>query len=241
MNTLRLIRYLSPLDLVSVRRDPLLRWLVLVPLLFAIAARGLLPQLLEGAAGLLPFDILADYDVLMGCALLLLTPMMIGMIAGFLMLDLRDDGVLAALRITPPTLSGYLTYRLALPTLLGFSLTLIAFPIAGLPSGGATALVITAAAASLQGPLYALLLATFAANKVQGFALSKALGILMLAPLVSRYIPEIWQPLLAISPFYWPAQLYWALSEGGNYLGWLIGAFAYPLLIIGLLARRLRP
>jgi len=241
MNTLRLIRALGPLDMRSVGRDPLLRWFVLLPLALALAARGLLPAALARAGGLLPFDPQPHYGPVMGFALLMLTPILAGQVAGFLLLDLRDDGVLAALQVTPPTLRGYLAYRLALPVLLSVALTLLAFPLAGLPAGGPLQLLLCALAAAPAAPLLALFLGVVAANKVQGFALVKASGVLFALPIVARYLPEGWQPLMALDPLFWPARLYWALSEGGAGAPLFFAvSLLYPTLLCWLLLRRLK-
>lgn len=242
MQTLRLMRALGPLDMRSVGRDPLLRWLTIIPLGLALAARGLLPAALARSAPLLPFDPLPHYGPVMGFALLMLTPVLAGGVAGFLLLDLRDDGVLAALRVTPPTLRGYLAYRLAAPMLLSLALTLAAFVISGLPSGGPLALLLCALAAAPIAPLFALFLGALAANKVQGFALLKAASVLFALPIAARYLPWGWQPLLALDPLYWPARLYWSLAEGqpGAPLFFVV-ALLYPALLCALLLRRLRP
>jgi fluoroquinolone transport system permease protein len=241
MQTLRLVRALGPLDMRSVGRDPLLRWLTLIPLGLGLAARGLLPAMLARSAPLLPFDPLPHYGPVMGFALLMLTPVLAGGVAGFLLLDLRDDGVLAALRVTPPTLRGYLAYRLAAPMLLSLALTLLVFVVSGLPSGGPLALLICALAAAPTAPLFALFLGALAANKVQGFALLKAASVLFALPIVARYLSWAWQAPMALNPLYWPAQLYWSLIEGGSGAPlFFVAALLYPALICGLLLRRLQ-
>jgi fluoroquinolone transport system permease protein len=100
---------------------------------------------------------------------LLITPLLTGMVIGFQLLDQRDDGVLDALRGTSPRLRGYLAHKLTLPVLVGIGLTMITFPLAGLNAGGLGALLLAALAIAPHGPLFALFLAGFAANKVQGF------------------------------------------------------------------------
>ncbi len=240
MNTLTLIRVLGPLDARGVGRDALLRWLVVMPVGIALAIRGVLPALLERAVPLLPFDLMAFYAPLMAYVLLLITPLLAGMVIGFQLLDQRDDGVLDALRITPPRLRGYLAYKLALPILVGVGLTLITFPLAGLSIGGPGALLIAAVGIAPHGPLFALFLVAFATNKVQGFALTKMSNVLLMLPLAAAFAPAAWHPLLAIAPGYWPAQLLWTLQSGGTGAPiYLAAALAYQLLIGWALLRRI--
>jgi fluoroquinolone transport system permease protein len=239
MKTLALIRALGPLDARGVGRDALLRWLILMPIGIALAIRGVLPPLLERAAPLLPFDPMTFYAPLMAYVLLLITPLLTGMVIGFQLLDQRDDGVLDALRITPPRLRGYLAYKLALPVLVGIMLTLITFPLAGLSAGGPGALLLAALGIAPHGPLFALFLAGFAANKVQGFALTKMSNVLFMLPIAALFVPAAWHPLLAIAPGYWPAQLLWTLQTGVSGAPmFLAAALVYQLLLGWALLRR---
>ncbi len=242
MQTIRLIRTLGPLDARSVLRDPLLRWVIILPLAFALALRGAIPSLLTQITAWLPFtlDIGPHYTPLMSYALLLIAPMLAGVVIGFLLLDLRDDGVLAALQVGPPRLGGYLRYRLALPTLVGLLLTPALFLIAGLSVGGPMELALAALGAAPVASLYALLLGAIAQNKVQGIALMKLSGLLFILPALSRYVPDIWQLPLALVPTYWPAHLLWALQSGtSDRWSYLIGSLIYPPLMCALLLRRM--
>ncbi|NNJ09222.1 hypothetical protein EKD04_002655 [Chloroflexales bacterium ZM16-3] len=242
MQTIRLIRALGPLDARSVLRDPLLRWMIILPLAFALALRGAIPALLAQVMARLPFtiDIGPHYLPLMSYALLLIAPMLAGVVLGFLLLDLRDDGVLEALRVGPQRLRGYLLYRLALPTLVGLLLTPALFLVAGLPAGGPAGLALAAVGAAPMAALYALLLGAIAQNKVQGIALMKLSGLLFILPALSRYLPAIWQLPLALVPTYWPARLLWALQAGAPEAWlYLIGSLLYPPLICALLLRRM--
>ena len=146
----------------------------------------------------------------MSYVLLLLPPAICGMVVGFILLDQRDDHTLTALRVTPLPLTGYLVYRLAAPMLLGVGMTLIALPLAGLVPLGPLELLGLALAAAPLAPLTALFLAAFAANKVQGFALQKALGLFLIAPFLGTLLPPPWQAVLWLVPTYWPAALLWA-------------------------------
>jgi fluoroquinolone transport system permease protein len=240
MNTLHLIRTLGPLDARGVGRDALLRWLIVMPIGIALAIRGVLPALLERAAPLLPFDPMAFYAPLMAYVLLLITPLLTGMVIGFQLLDQRDDGVLDALQITPPRLRGYLAYKLVLPVLVGIALTLITFPLAGLSAGGPGPLLLAALSIAPHGPLFALFLTGFAANKVQGFALTKISNVLFLLPIAVLFVPPVWHLLLAVAPGYWPARLLWALQNGEpGALCFFAAALAYQLLLGWALLRRL--
>jgi fluoroquinolone transport system permease protein len=95
-----------------------------------------------------------------------------------------------------------------------------------------------AVAAAPFGPVYALLLACFADNKVQGFALMKALGILSWPPVIAYFLPLVWQWVMGIVPTFWPVKLFWML-EGGEPGWWpyLLVALAYQALLLAALLR----
>ncbi len=239
MITIKTLRALSTVDAISVGRDSLLRGMVLVPLGLAVAARWLLPPVIALLNPRLPFDLAALYPHLMSYVLLLLPPAICGMVVGFILLDQRDDHTLTALRVTPLPLTGYLVYRLAGPMLLGLVMTLIALPLAGLlPLGPLEVLGVALAAAPL-APLTALFLAAFAANKVQGFALQKALGLFLIAPLLGSFVPPPWQVVLWLVPTYWPAALLWALPGPVVLLGGLfLAGLVYESVLLLALVRR---
>ena len=117
MNALSVIRALGPIDGKSIARDPMLRWFVLMPVGFALAARWLLPLAIERVSVLVDHDLAPYYRPLTSLYFLQFAPSLAGWVVGFLLLDQRDDGTLAALRVTPLTLNGFLLYRLALPML----------------------------------------------------------------------------------------------------------------------------
>jgi fluoroquinolone transport system permease protein len=239
MVNFKTLRALSTLDAISVGRDSLLRGMVLVPLGLAVAARWLLPPAIAALAGRLPFDLAALYPHLMSYVLLLLPPAICGMVVGFILLDQRDDHTLTALRVTPLPLTGYLIYRLAAPMLLGLGMTLIALPLAGLLPLGPLELLGLALAAAPLAPLTALFLAAFAANKVQGFALQKALGLFLIAPFLGAVLPPPWQVVLWLVPTYWPAALLGAIPGDGVLLGsLLVGGLVYQGVLLGGLVRR---
>jgi fluoroquinolone transport system permease protein len=108
-----------------------MRWFVLFPLGFALMFRWGVPVIGGSLANRFGFN-LADYHVLIVSLVVMIAPSIAGTIIGFLLLDQRDDQTLAALQVTPLTASGFLAYRLALPTALSIPLTMLALPMTGL-------------------------------------------------------------------------------------------------------------
>ena len=225
-------------DARNVRRDPMLRWLLPLPLVLALLIRLAIGALTEALQLRLGFD-LQPYYVLIVSALVLLIPGLVGALLGFLLLDMRDDRTLTALRVTPLTLRGFLLYRLVVPTALGALLTVALIAIAGLGPLDVSAVLWATVLAAPIGALYALFMGTFANNKVQGFALMKAVGVLSIPPVVAWWIAEPWQWLAGLTPYYWAMKIYWirAAGGGGAWLCLLIG-LAYQSFLLWLLLRR---
>ncbi len=233
------IRALGPIDLKSVGRDPLLKWIIFIPLIAASAMRWLLPPILERIEAYFQLSLSIYYAPFAGYMLLILVPMLTGMITGFLLLDQRDDGTLAALLVSPLSLPGYVLYRLGLPMAVSVPVTLVVFPLAGFESIGQLPLLLVAVVAALQGPIFTLLLGTFAENKVQGFALAKVSGVILVPPLFAWFSPMPWQLAFGLVPTYWPAKCYWVFLSGGPAAGgYILAGLVWQLLLIGGLLRR---
>lgn len=239
MNVVTVLRSLGPVDAKSIGRDAMLRWMALLPFVVALAMRWLLPPIVSFVDGLLPLDLASVYPALMGYLFLLLVPYFWGVVVGFLLLDQRDDGTLTALQVTPMTLNNYLVYRLATPMLLSAATTLAAFPLTGLAQLGFWPLTLLAISAAPHAPLFALALAALAQNKVQGLALMKASGVVLLPPLAAFFLPAVWHWPLAFFPTYWPAGLYWALAADDPTAAlYILLGLLYQAFLLALLARR---
>ena len=87
-------------------------------------------------------------------------------------------------------------------------------------------------------PLFALILSTFAANKVEGLALMKGLSVFMLGPLAAYFIDSDLQLLLGVLPTYWPTKAFWVAGEGGNLWPYVLVGMVYHLLLLVWLLRR---
>lgn len=206
-----------------VRRDPMLLLLLFAPWL-AGAALGLgLPALRPLLLSALGFDLTPWYP-LADMMTLMLTPMMAGMLSGFLMLDERDEGVGAYYAVTPIGGVGYLVSRLAMPVLWSMvvaPLLMAAFSLThpALPRTLSVALVGGLAASST-----ALLLTAFAGNKVEGLAVSKMLGLLLLPVAVPFLTDSPWGMAAGVFPAYWMGAAFtgpWYLLLPGLGVGFL--------------------
>ncbi len=234
------IRALGPVDLKSVARDSLLRWLIAVPIVFALLFRWGVPAVTDWLGERYEFD-LAPYYPLLTSFLVLMVPTMLGAAVGFLLLDQRDDRTLTALQVTPLTVEGYLVYRTAIPMAVSVPVMMASIAIADLVTIGVFPALAAAVQAAPVTPLYALFVGAFAANKVQGFALLKGAGVLTWPPIMAWFVSSPWQLAIGIDPLYWPLKLFWML-ESGSTSTWpyFLGGLTYQSLLIVVLLNRFK-
>ena len=234
------IRALGPIDVKSVARDSMLRWLIGTPIVLALVFRWGVPVLDGWLGERYAFD-LTPYYPLLTSFLVLMIPTLMGSVVGFLLLDQRDDRTLTALQVTPLTVQGYLAYRIAVPMAVSVPVMMASIAIADLVEMGVVAAFAAAVQAAPTAPLYALFVAAFAANKVQGFALLKGAGVLAWPPVFAWFIASPWQVAIGLDPLYWPLKVFWMLESGEpRVVLYFLAGLGYQGVLIALLLRRFK-
>ena len=155
MNT-SILRTLALADARLLGRDPLLKWMLGLPVGLVLLLRVLIPRTQEAliANG---FDMVPYFPLVMG-GYLMTAPGIVGMVIGFLLLDQRDARTLSTLRVTPLSMRQYLAYRIVSPLVVGTASTLLGYPLIGITPIPFTSLI--AAVAGVSAPLLALVLAS---------------------------------------------------------------------------------
>lgn len=205
---------LAAADVRMVARDPLLALMPFVPFLAAAALRVLFP-LLSGFVEKTTGFRLLDYANLARAVILLFPGMFFGTVAGFLLLDDRDDGVSGYWAATPAGRQGYLGARLGLFSAAAFFSGLLAARVFGFGSANVWGEIGAAAVGAAQAAFLGLFLAAFAADKVEGLSVVKALSGLDLAPMAVL----IGLPVRLAA---WPFPQYWAAEA-------MVGRNVFPL------------
>lgn len=193
-------------DARQIRTDPMLLASLFGPLALIMIVRFVFPWLSDWLQGQYGF-ILMNYDDFAVVFLILTICLLPGTLAGLLILDERDENMIAYYAITPFTRKGYFLYRLFLPSVLTVSLGLLFILLSGIAMIRLES-IYTIILLTLEAPCLALFLATFAANKVEGLALSKISGLLFAGPIIAAFTPMPWQYLAVWIPSYWPAKVY---------------------------------
>jgi fluoroquinolone transport system permease protein len=230
------ITALGRVDLKNIRRDSLMLVLLAYPILLGVLLRWLIPYATVGLAGV--FDVTPYHLLLTSFLGLLIMPMLTGYLAGFLLLDERDQNTLTVLMVTPLPIQTYALYRVIAPVIISAVGILILVPFIGVAVLTPEKLLPLALAASLLAPIFALLLTSVAKNKVQGIAMMKGMSIFMFAPFVAWWVPEPWQWLLGLVPTFWPVKAYWLAAAGEPYLWVAAVGVVYTVALLVVLFKR---
>ncbi len=185
-------------------------------------------------------DLTAHLPLIWAFVLVIHTPLMFGAMTGLLFLEDRDAGLFPALATTRSTLSTLLAYRLGATGVTTAILVMLGLPIAGAHHpAGIVGLVATGLAAGAVATVPAMLLASFARDRVQGMALTKAMGVPLYVPLAWWFVdgPTGW--LFLIIPTAWTAQSFWA-EEALVAAGFAFGGVTVSVALVAALAARLR-
>lgn len=219
-------------------RDPFLLFCVGYPWLLALVLRQLLPwldQRLDQVA-------LVDYYPIAGCLVAVLVPDVMGIVLGFQLLEEKDEASLVAVSVTPMSLDQYFLYRTTVYALASLPLVVVLHELLGLVSVSFGQLLLVGVAALFTVPFQALIIAAFAGNQVEGFAVMKGSGAFMLGPLAAFFIAHPWDLLIGILPTYWPIKAYFAAAAGQHGLFWaaIFVSLVYPVPWIVVLYRLFR-
>jgi len=131
------------------------------------------------------FPLAANFSFLF-MFLVILVPFIFSFISAFLILDERDEHLLTVLRVMPISRNSYLIYRMLFMSLFAFIVLLIFPPTSGLIDNtqfSYIAYIPVAILFALFTPFTALLVSSFATNKVQAFAIFKIGGSVFLLPI----------------------------------------------------------
>lgn len=187
-------------ELKTMLRDKMYIFLLAYPFIMAVVAYFLMPYLDEQGAGIATHIVTLFFIMLNG--------FMFGAITGFTLLDDQDDNVLLSLKITPINVNHYVWIKLFISYVLGILSTFLIIMTSGFINiVDLFNLIFILILAPLMGPMIALLVNAFASNKVEGFVIMKASGLILLAPVAALFLTDWKELFLAILPGFWTARL----------------------------------
>lgn len=227
-------------DLKSIRRDSILIGVAFGPFIYAMAM-WLLPAVTRMLQRQYGFD-LTPYHILIISAFVIVGPIaVLGALCGLMLLDDKDQHTLAALRVAPIPPLSYPLYRATMIT--GVTTISIVAALAltrQLPAWLVLRSIPIGLVCGLGAAVVGLLMAAIAGNKVEGLAIIRAIGVLLLGiPLIPWWLDSPAQILFGLLPTYWPAKAFWLAANSAPYWPYIIGGLTYNGLLAYLLLRRL--
>ncbi len=165
-------------DFISIIREPVIAVIALAPLFMVLAFKALIVFLLPH----LPEFIHLYLDILLYTlvTLLLATPIIMGVVMGFLMLDDRDGGMIELYYVTPLGESGYLFNRILFSFITTFFYTCLNYAILGVYSISLGRLIFIAVLCSLFAASVGLLFFALASDKIKGLTYAKGMNFFII-------------------------------------------------------------
>lgn len=181
----------------------------------------------------IPISLADIYPMLVAYLAIYTGALLVGTVFGFVLLDEKDHHTLKAMLVTPVPLKQYALYRAGLPAILAFIIIVAQVLFINQALLPLWQLLLISAGAALTAPIVALFFATFAENKVAGFAYAKFIGISGWTILVGFFVPEPWQWLIGLFPPFWISKAYWMALEGQSW--WWAALIAGIVLQVGMI------
>lgn len=212
-------------------RDPMTAFMIVYPLFFGLIIRYVLPAIGENS-GFVP-EAYADFIL---AAAVLVTPLAYGALVAFSILDDRDDHILTAINVSPLSVNKFLAFRMAMATFLAFVATIFVIWFANITDVSLKIMTSIALLNCLSAPMVGFFINAFATNKIEGFAVMKGFGMIIILPVVSLIFTDIKEFIFALIPGFWPAKAISVAIRGEgilnlSYHGYYFIGFAYVIVL----------
>lgn len=179
-------------------RDPMMGFLLVYPIIIAVAVRFGVPYAEEQ----FKFPLASYYHVVIS-VVMLLTAAVTGAIIGFSVLDDRDDKVLFAIDVSPVSFDAFMSFRFVLSFALTYISCILAILIIGFIEIPLYAMLLVPVTISLFSSVSAMFINFFASNKVEGFAMMKAGAMIIVFPIVSMFFTDFKEFFFGFEPNFW--------------------------------------
>ncbi len=143
---------------------------------------------------------------LMIVVLTIISGMIFGSMAGFSILDDRDDNVFLSIQISPMNVRFYIWFKVTFIYILSVLANLLIFVIMGGIGLELFDFILVSCLIGLQVPINAFLINALSSNKVEGFIAMKGSGFLIIFPVVSLFFFDWKEWLFAFAPAFWGAK-----------------------------------
>lgn len=150
---------------------------------------------------------LSKYYALILWMALIMTPFLIGVLVGLILLDEKDQNLMIYFSVTPLKRINYLIYRLSMPFAISFIMNLILFIATNLIRARMINIFIIVFLTSLLAPITTIFMGAFGENKLQGLTLTKLCSFILFFPAINYFIDSKIKFLTYIIPNYYSLEI----------------------------------
>lgn len=194
----------------------MMRFMLIYPIISGLLGRYFLPWLGNNYN----FDFTPFADLIL-VILVLIIPITYGALIGFSILEDRDDNVLTSIRVTPLSIHRFLGFRLVAVYFICVIATIFVIYFSNIIRFPIKDLVTISLLASLEAPISGLLINCLAKNKIEGFAIMKAGGSIIIFPVIALFLNGVKELFFSFAPGFWTAKLIsFIVRDGGLYLSY---------------------
>lgn len=223
----------------QISRDSMLYAASLAPILAAVFFRFGIPYIESLLCVYFnKVSILADYYLLFDLFLAVLTPFMICFASSMVILTEYDENMTSYMAVTPVGKKGYLVSRLVFPAIISFFVSVILLLCFSLTTWSLVLLLTVCMLTCVLSVAVSLLLVSFSHNRVEGMAISKLSGIILMGLPIPFFLFSKVQYIFSILPSFWISKLckddnLWFLFPA------LLTSFIWMRLLYGVFKRKL--
>jgi len=189
-------------DIKKIVREPMMTFLFLVPFGLPIIFKALMIFFIPFMREFIGFDF-TSYSIYFLSFILIISPGILGMVVGFMLIDDKDNKIVQLMSITPIGQKGYIFLRLTFVFISTFIYTIYSYFIMGIYIISIGTLLYLTILLSLYGCLISMLLFLFASDKVKGLTYAKALNMMLLFALADLVDVRKIQLFSSLFPTYW--------------------------------------
>lgn len=212
----------------EISHDFMLVACLLAPIFMGFVFKFLLP-LLESilCTELAKAFIISPYYLIFDLLLAVMTPIMFAFAGVMTMLTEIDNGTAKYLCVTPLGKQGYLLSRIGIPSIFSFVYAIILLLIFSLTNISFLNVCIISLCCNVLSLITSMIVVSVAKNKLEGMALIKMCGFLILGIPAVYFIPNFVKYFFAILPSYWITEF----AKSNNYF-YLLPTFFVSLVWI---------
>lgn len=192
-------------------RDSMMGFMLVYPIIFGALGRYFLPWISDKYG----FNFTPFNDLILAI-LVLFVPIAYGALIGFSILEDRDDNVLTNIKVTPLSMHQFLSFRLIAVYLICVVATIFVIWFSKVGDISMKDIILISLLASLEAPISGLLINCFAKNKIEGFAVMKAGGSIIIFPIIALFFGGAKEMFFSFAPGFWSAKVISSIIKGGG-------------------------